>query len=208
MTTTSRRRDREVAHVREDVLRAAGRAFATRGLQDATIHDIAKEAGYTTTSLYAYFKGKQDIVQGLVDVLGAELQRTFDEPTPPGLTFAQRLGLLLRRQFEFGERWREAFPILFVLKAGGGQPSGRGRGRLRIPEPEIYVRLLTTWMRANAKPEDIGGLEPEDAACVLKAILAAMFQRWSRRGQQRGPGDLADLVPRLFFHGVKGLPFT
>jgi len=41
------RREREIARTREDIVEAASRAFVQIGVRDATMQDIAAEAGYT-----------------------------------------------------------------------------------------------------------------------------------------------------------------
>ena len=55
------RRELELARKREGILMAAARAFARGGYHVTTMQDIAREAGYTPPSLYAYFTGKEQI---------------------------------------------------------------------------------------------------------------------------------------------------
>jgi AcrR family transcriptional regulator len=43
------------------VLGAARKVFAVRGVENATMEDIAAEAGYTRRTLYAYFKSRDEI---------------------------------------------------------------------------------------------------------------------------------------------------
>lgn len=52
------RRRQKVDRTRTDLLAAAGRVFAARGYEGASVGDIAIEAGYTKGALYAHFGSK------------------------------------------------------------------------------------------------------------------------------------------------------
>ena len=66
MDSTTRKQQR-LERTRRDILEAAARAFAARGLVGATMEDVAQEAGYSVGSLYNYFDSKDDIYQSLID---------------------------------------------------------------------------------------------------------------------------------------------
>lgn len=51
---------------RAHVLDAARRVFAARGVEGASIREIAREAGYTAGALYSYFDSKEAICAALV----------------------------------------------------------------------------------------------------------------------------------------------
>jgi AcrR family transcriptional regulator len=74
------RREREIARTREDIVEAANRAFVEVGVHDATMQDIAREAGYTAASLYTYFRSKQEIVEAVMDQLTTEFLQVFEQP--------------------------------------------------------------------------------------------------------------------------------
>jgi AcrR family transcriptional regulator len=45
----------------EEILDAALRVFARRGLHDATLEEVAKEAGISKGTIYLYYKNKEDL---------------------------------------------------------------------------------------------------------------------------------------------------
>jgi TetR/AcrR family transcriptional regulator, transcriptional repressor of aconitase len=55
------RRRARVDRTRADLIAAAGRVFAGRGFEGASVGDIAAEAGYTKGALYAHFGSKGDL---------------------------------------------------------------------------------------------------------------------------------------------------
>ena len=98
---------------------AAARAFARGGYHVTTMQDIAREAGYTPPSLYAYFKSKEQIFVELAVLLSREFLAVFDEPMPAGLEFRDRLELLLNRLFEKADRYRDAVTVFVVARLSG-----------------------------------------------------------------------------------------
>src|SRR5690349_21459634 len=107
----ARRKLEEVARKREGILHAAARAFARGGYHATTMQDIAREAGYTPPSLYAYFDGKEHIFVELAALLSREFIAVFDAPLPAALAFPDRLELLLRRLFEKAESYKDAVSV-------------------------------------------------------------------------------------------------
>jgi AcrR family transcriptional regulator len=55
-STTPRRRSR-----RDDIVAAAVRVFARQGFSDASIQEVAAEAGVAPTAVYYHFSGKEDL---------------------------------------------------------------------------------------------------------------------------------------------------
>src|SRR3990172_4634377 len=76
---TASRREREKAQRREDILQAAREVFFTRGINHATVDEIAEQAEVSKGTVYLYFDTKETILahllleglQLLVDDLGA-----------------------------------------------------------------------------------------------------------------------------------------
>lgn len=77
------RRQARVDRTRADLVDAAGRVFAARGFEGASVGDIAAEAGYTKGALYAHFGSKSDLFIALArERLG--LERPVSTTTTPG----------------------------------------------------------------------------------------------------------------------------
>ncbi len=199
---TAARRARRAAHTREEILKAAARAFARRGLDATTMQEIAAEAGYTVASLYAYFDGKREILDGLIAFLAAGVMGPLEERAPEGLAFAQRLELVLRRQLEFAEGLGPGLMVFFAMKLQPAGAGGKRLGKQRMPDGGVFVRRLAAWIERSARPRDIGGRRPEDAAYLLKAVLHAVFLQWLHAGSKGRLADRAPVIVDLLLHGV------
>lgn len=61
----SERKEREKQRRREEILDAAEKVFYSRGIDNATMDDVAEEAELSKGTLYLYFKSKEDIHWGI-----------------------------------------------------------------------------------------------------------------------------------------------
>jgi AcrR family transcriptional regulator len=191
-------RERKAERNRNDILEAAARAFSKKGLAGATMQDIAAEAGYTVPTLYSYFKGKDELVRGLLEMLHREALQCFDVEPAPGWSFAQSLELMIRHSFELTEKRRST--LLLLLELREKPPFGRdahgctGFGSVQ--------ERLVRWLRAAAGNEDFGGRPLEDVALALMGLWQSYFLSWILAG---GKGRLVDRVGdivQVFLHGV------
>jgi AcrR family transcriptional regulator len=201
------RHQHEIEHVREDILHAAGRAFSRQGFDNVTIHDIAKEAGYTAPSLYAYFKGKQEIVDALMAAIKAEFKGAFDAEIPPGLSFQQRLAFLFERFSEVSERWPEARLLLFEFKRSG---SARFKPHERRAARQGLDARLVDWLRKNATcAKDLAGREPEEVAFIVRSLIIGAFLPGDCESTPSGSlRDRFALALQVCLHGLGGCPPT
>src|SRR3954470_12890152 len=62
------------------VLAAAGRVFAQRGYEGATMLDVAQAAGFSKAGVYHYFASKEHLLHRL---LRGSLQQVVDDRAPP-----------------------------------------------------------------------------------------------------------------------------
>jgi AcrR family transcriptional regulator len=60
-------RKEKQAHTRSCLMKAAAKVFAARGLQQASIDEVAEEAGFTKGAFYANFKNKEELFLAMLD---------------------------------------------------------------------------------------------------------------------------------------------
>jgi AcrR family transcriptional regulator len=60
-------RKQRQAHTREQLMRSGARVAARRGLERASLDEVASEAGFTKGAVYANFKSKEDLFLAMLD---------------------------------------------------------------------------------------------------------------------------------------------
>lgn len=99
------------------VLAAAGRVFAERGYEGATMAEVAREAGFSKAGVYHYYASKEDLLYGLLrlslEQVLADLCR--DDPGE-GAEPGGRLGRLIETYVRsFSSHLRVITPLLLRL---------------------------------------------------------------------------------------------
>jgi AcrR family transcriptional regulator len=65
-------RKEKQAQTRSCLMKSAAKVFARRGLQSASIDEVAEDAGYTKGAFYANFKNKEELFLAMLDERFAE----------------------------------------------------------------------------------------------------------------------------------------
>ena len=170
MATKRQTREERRAETRERLLRAARTVFARRGVQAATVDEIAEEAGFTTGALYSNFKGKEDLVLAVEeDMIAREIReyteifargRTLDERSRGG---ADRWMAILREEPDY-------FPLFVELWSAA----------VRDPElREKFAQRSAAMRDASARmieegAADLGLDVPEEDAQTLATVVNAL----------------------------------
>ena len=87
MTEPRLTRKERQERTRSHLLEAAGRVFARRGLERASVDEVAGDAGYTKGAVYANFASKEELFLAMLDARFAqrmaELDRSLSEHDGP-----------------------------------------------------------------------------------------------------------------------------
>jgi TetR/AcrR family fatty acid metabolism transcriptional regulator len=187
------RRARAVERTRTDILDAAARVFAGRGYHAATMQLIAREAGFTAASLYTYFPGKESIYGALVDAFAARIMAVFEEPEPGGLSFPQRLELLLQRQLQLVAAEADALRLMFDI----GPPQAH---HSHDASPRRFLARLSRFVGEAGR--GVLRVPAAEAALLLHGIGHALVLGWLLDSKPLEPVQLAARTVDLFLHGV------
>jgi AcrR family transcriptional regulator len=94
---------------RERVLRAAVELADARGIDSLTMRNLGRELGVEAMSLYNHVAGKEDVLDGIVEVLLDEVLAAMDEIGPPATPAewkqAMRRRILAAREVLLRHRW-------------------------------------------------------------------------------------------------------
>jgi len=125
--STQRLRERQREERYAAILQAALRIFAAKGLQEATMDEIAQAAGLGKGTIYYYFSSKEALIEDLICALAEQYFRTLLEGTEglhDPLGIAERIIYNLLGHYQ---RQPELFQVIQMILAapGGGPPRAR-----------------------------------------------------------------------------------
>lgn len=120
-TSAQTKRARRPEDRREDLIQAAVRVFATKGVHGATVADITEAAGVAKGTFYLYFESREHL-------LGALRRQLVDQTIERAAQFYERVGK--------EDWWALVDAMLESMVAGPPSPECEKR-----PEPRLHRRL-------------------------------------------------------------------
>jgi AcrR family transcriptional regulator len=181
-------RERKKAKTRHDLMVAALRLYADRGLAETTAEEIAEDAGVSARTFFRYYPTKVDAVFGEHPERLAALRDALGDDSGD-VPLAERVfALFLRFAREF-ERDRELFLV---------------RARLFATEPAVrnhWLELLDTVETRIAEAAAGGRPGPAElhrarlVAALLTSVLRSAAFTW---GSSEGKASLTGMLERGF----------
>jgi AcrR family transcriptional regulator len=151
--STAKRRAREKAQRRQEILDAARAEFFERGFHRPTVDDVANHAEVSKGTIYLYFESKEEILAHLLleglDLLLDRMESTqgpasgppdaSGTPAEPGASPEAALRALSNAYLDFCQSYPNYFRLIMAFD--------RGRFEESIPS-ELYQRVLDQSLRA------------------------------------------------------------
>lgn len=110
---TERKQDRS-KRTEQQILNAAMRVFARDGISRARIADIAAEAGISTSTLYEYYKSKEDLAYDVPILHLAAFLEEFRKAVADKVTARDRLQLYLTMSADYAREHAEWARLLYL----------------------------------------------------------------------------------------------
>ena len=167
----------EPTRVRE-IGEAALRVVARKGLEGATMQEIADEAGLAKGTLYLYFENRDELVIHVVAEAFQELLRAMAESLGRPGTAARRLEAALLTHVEFFESRRALFRLFLAVAHPGPFPQRTARhARACNPLYLAYLDLLTSFFSEAQARGEVRPLRPDRLALFVAEGLSGVVLR-------------------------------
>jgi AcrR family transcriptional regulator len=187
------------AHTRECLLAAASKVFSRRGLSQASIDEVAGEAGYTKGAFYANFKSKEELFLAMLDEKFAqrleELEELMSREQPLADT-AREAGAQMTDAFRADPEWERLF---FEFAAHAAR------------EPEFREELATRYRalrEAKAQIFERAGIHAPVSCEDISTMTFAMANGLALEGlvePDAVPDDMYGKMLYAFFRGLKAM---
>ncbi|NYH55021.1 MULTISPECIES: TetR/AcrR family transcriptional regulator [Nocardiopsis] len=165
---------------RSEIVEVALRLSEEHGLPAVSMRAIATGVGLTPMALYGYFRSKDDLLDGLVGRVLAEVPRPG-----PALGWRERLLVCARGAREVAHRYPRTFPLLLTRPVVLPEA-------VRVVDP-LYGALLD----AGVPGEQVAGLERMFSTFVLGFAVSEVSGRFGegnlgtrQRRERAGPREL------------------
>ena len=152
---------------KRQILQAAMKLFASRGLDGTSIRDIARESGYTNPALYKHFASKEQLALQLFETCHQRLWSKCQTAITAGVTFDDKLDRYIGQVLGLVDEHPEALAFLSE-NARVLWPKSRAAVRRRT-----MIGLARSLMGAAPRSSTVGGrIQADIVAASLQGTLA------------------------------------
>lgn len=147
---SAERRERNRQETRQAILKAATSMFEREGYEGFSLRQVAENIGYTPTTIYLYFKDKDDLLfavcsQGFSEFTQA-LQTAYDTHPDP----RERLAALAWAYLEFGLEHPLHYQMMFMQKSDWVLKATNTKGEVQGSNSYmIQMNAVTEAMKAG-----------------------------------------------------------
>jgi AcrR family transcriptional regulator len=180
---------------RRQIFLAACRVLARKSFHQATVKEIALEAGLAAGSIYLYLQSKNEILLLLAESMVGELAEALPEiRANSGDDPRRELLAIMRAALDIIDRYREAFAVLnHEVRYLGRQPQYRAPLE-HILEP--YFSALASVLRRG---RELGLMHIENVASVVEAAHM-LCSGWAM-----GAGLLAKTDKETYWRAIEAI---
>lgn len=191
------RRERQ-EQTRELLLDAAAMVFARRGYHEASVEEIASEAGFSTGAVYSNFSGKEELFLALAD---REVEKQVAEihAVAEGVEAGGEAAVEAGRQFQELLKRDRDWPLLFYEFWSFGVRSARIQGEFAKRRQAVQDALAETLDRLAAQL----GFELRFPAPMLATAIGATLNGLAFE-RAADPGAISDEVLGEFVAAILG----
>ena len=196
-------RKQKQAHTRECLMHSAARVFARRGLQQASIDEVAEEAGFTKGAFYANFKSKEELFLAMLDERFAKRIEDIEAVIGGEGSAAEktrRYGELFAQSLRADREWERLF---FEFSA------------YAVRDEEFRQELVTRYrairertaaaLKAEAEQHGKPATLPFEQVALMTSVMSHGFALEKLLEGDAVPDELFGTMLMVFFAGLDAL---
>jgi TetR/AcrR family transcriptional regulator, fatty acid metabolism regulator protein len=163
---------------------AAMKVIARRGMNEATMQEIAEEAGVAKGTIYLYFKDRDALVEKTFDTAISELQRRIDAAFETGKSFEEKLRGALAAKLAFFEEHREFFRLYHSAR----YLEGKRRTRQKY---EVQLARMSGMLEDAMRRGEIRRMDSKRLALIISETISALIIH--RLTEEKPPAESKDI---------------
>lgn len=156
----------------EQIVKAALGLAGTRGIKALTITAIVKEIGVVPSAIYRHFKGKKEIIDAIIELIGKRIRSNMERVCTETDDALERLRLLHSRHISM-IRENNGIPRLIFSEEICGAQTENGLKQRLYTTIQAYRRGVTKIVREG---QDSGVLRPDIAPEAVSLMFLGLIQ--------------------------------
>jgi AcrR family transcriptional regulator len=163
--------------IQQEILKAAIRLYQKFGPNGFTMDDLAAATGRSRTSLYYYYKNRDEIYQAVMDKIARDMAAKIRQAVAAVETLRDKIYAFCHTKLKASEEWKKVFSAMMAS--------------MDAEEQSQHTKVMYSWHKRLIHHESM----------ILNEILAGATRRKEMRAIP--PGD-QDVLVFLIYSGIRG----
>jgi AcrR family transcriptional regulator len=163
--------------IQQEILKAAIRLYQKFGPNGFTMDDLAAATGRSRTSLYYYYKNRDEIYQAVMDKIARDMAAGIRQAVTAVETLREKIYAFCQTKLKASAEWKKVFNAMIES--------------MDADEQSRHAKVMYNWHKKLIHHESV----------ILNEILAGAIRRKEMRTIP--PGDRDTLV-FLIYSGIRG----
>lgn len=180
-----------------EILEAARKVFAVKGVHGATVDEIADAAGVAKGTVYLYYRSKQDLYLAALKFGIAQMSSIIVEEIRKASTVEEKLKALIAAKLAYFDDNRDFFKIYYSELGRIPMHPGAIDSEFKALSVE-QARLVESILREGARKKDIRSLRYEQVAFAISDMIRGVVTQrvlgWSKTRRNQDVELIFDLV--------------
>jgi len=155
---------------RDEILRAAMGLFRTYGLDKTTMEDIAEAAGKGKSTLYYYFKTKEDVFYAVASKERESAFREIEKAVNACKNASERMRVLFSIRRKIISTKAKLYPLIFKETTKHLEFFGKMRRENNMEE----INLLTRILEEGVTSGEFGAIKKDDCGAIAVTAISAL----------------------------------
>jgi AcrR family transcriptional regulator len=164
---------------REQVVEAALRIIARKGVGGLTTAAIAREAGMSEANLYRHFTGKDDVLAATLESVGSRIGQNFENAFGTEVRVPEQFRTFFRLQLELMDGNRGIPRFMFSEELHGKKAL---RERILTTMYRFVDRMAAAVKDGQKRGEVASDIDPRITVLMFVSMVQGLVFRWSLSG--------------------------
>ncbi len=161
---------------RSQIVETAIRTIAHHGISQASLAEIAREAGCSKGVISYHFNGKEELIEEILSYLLREPAEYIKERVSRAETTLGKLRAYVEANFEFMQTHRDGYVALVDL--WGSRGANRDKNRFNAEAYEPSRHYLANILEAGRKTGELRELSALTTASLIQAAIDGIMIQW------------------------------
>jgi AcrR family transcriptional regulator len=161
--------------IQKQIIQAAQQLFQIHGLQKVTMDDVAREIGKRRSSLYYYYKSKEEILDAAIEVDMREILAELTAVVDGAATFEDKINAYCITRLQKSQKTREFFTMIdSSMKGGELSDYGKVMHSMHIRFRELEIPLIKKILDFGIEKGQLRAMSTQEQDALIFVLLSSM----------------------------------